>query len=232
MLSISCYRSVPLVLLFLGISLSNTSVRAGEFEEVYEFLQEHALNRTLSRQTEATLAGGTVAYEFRRDMTICNLVRTENRFSYDLIVTIKQRNWDVEDGEKTGDPRVEDRMLVLRFEFGRRLSTGEVVGYSHCITTTRTGWGGSTDTLRMKSENGELLVEAKTGVYDDFFAAAGEFYPGATVDQQRWFVRDGKLVLESRMNVYRVDPTTSARELVKGRDTLKVDTEIAKLPLE
>lgn len=209
-----------------------TTIHGGEFDNVYQFLQKNVVNRTLSRQAEGTIAGGTIAYEFQRDMTICNLVRTKNRFSYDVIYVIKQRNWDLKDGKKSGDPRIEDRMMVTRFELGNRKSTGEVVGFLRSVTSTRADWGGSTSTLRMKTEDETLLVEVKTGIYSDYFAAGGKYYPGASESNQQWFIRDGKLVLESRNKVYRVDPETGKKELVNDSDKPKVDTESAKLPLE
>ncbi len=129
-------------------------------------------------------------------------------------------------------PGTEDRMLVQRYEFGRRKSTGEVVGFSHTVTTTRADWGGSVDTLRMKCDNGKLLVEVRTGRYDDHFDAGDKFYPGANVSNQTWSLRDGKLVVESRIKTYRVDPVSHEMELVNDSGAVKVNTESAKLPLE
>lgn len=224
-------RAAAAMCFIAGIVPSPLSLRGGELDDVFQFLNDNAANRTLAQQSEGTLAGNMVKYEFRRERTICNLVRTKKGFSYDAINVIKQRNSDLKDGRVVGEPRIEDRIVVRRCEFGIRESTGEVVGFSRTLTTTREGWAGSTDTQKMKLKDGKLLVEISTPAYDDFFGPGDVFFPGASVDKQTWFLRDGKLVVESRLTSYRVDPTTGERKLLKEYPPQE-DTEIAKLPLE
>lgn len=201
---------------------------AVSFDEVYAFLEQNAVNRTVSRDEKGTMAGGTVGYDLHREMTLCNLVRAKERFSYDVIYIIKQRNWDLKDGQQVGEQRVEDRILVQRFEFGARRSTGEIVGYSTGLTSTRDDWGGSTYLARLKLVDGALSVTLETGGYNDFFGPNDTRFPGASLTRQIWSVREGKLRIESRMTDFKVDPETGSREHLEDVP-LTVEVETARL---
>lgn len=203
-----------------------------ELDRVYDFLQANVANRTLAMATEGMLAEGRVGYTFRRESTLCNLFRSHNRLYYDVIYVIRQKKWDISEDSTTGDPRTEDRMLVVRYKLGLKKSTGEVIGHSETITTTRRDWGGSSDTIRMKVEDAQLHVERKTGLYDDYFDRGDTFYPGASDEHQILRLENGKLIAESRSKVYRVNPKTLERDLIDDRSKPTVETEVSKLPLE
>lgn len=213
-------------------ALSHAIADEREFDRAYQFIEKHALNRTMIREDEGTIADGKVAYSFRREATLCKLVRSQNRFTYDVIYAIKQKNWDLQDGKKVGEPRTQDRILVKRYEFGHRKSTGELIGTTAALTSTRADFGASTSTLRMKLDGDRLNVEVETGKYDDYFDRGGKFYPGASVENQVWFTRDGKLICESRQKTFRVNPKSGDKEEVNVTDKVYVETELTKLPLE
>ena len=213
------------------VYMSTTVIRGSEVDRIYDFLENNVVNRTLLMEREGTLAGGAVGYSFRREATLCNLVRSAASFRYDGIYRISQKNWDVDKGQKTGEPRTEDRLMVVRYEFGLRESTGEVTGYMHTLTSTRREWGGSTSTYRVRLQGDRLEVQSQTGLYDDYFGPGGSFFPGASIDTQQWFLRDGKLVCESQTKVYRVNPETLDRELIHDREPF-AEQEIARLPLK
>lgn len=215
----------------LDVAFPN-GVRAGELEDIASFLQKNIINRTIVMEKEGKLAEGTVGYKFRRELTVCNLQRSGAAVNYDMIIRISQKNWDLKEGVQSGEARIEDRVLVIRYEIGLRKSTNEVAGFGRTLTTTRDDWGGMTDYVQLKVTGDTLAIDTYTPRYDDYFAAKGTFYPGASDAHQEWTLKDGKLQCQSTSKVYRVDPKTMQRTLVDDRTkTPVIETEVSKLPL-
>jgi hypothetical protein len=202
-----------------------------ELDRVFHFIKANAVNRTLVMEKKGELAGGRVGYTFLRESTLCNLVRSDNRLQYDIVFVIKQKKWDITDGKREGEPRTEDRILVVRYELGLKKSTGEVIGHTEIITTTRAEWGGGTEAIRLKVLDGRLVVERRTSLYEDYFDQGSTFYPGATEEEQQWRLENGKLICESRSKVFKVNPKTLERELVDDR-LASIEKEGGRLPLE
>jgi len=210
-----------------GVSVA---AKGNELDRVYDFLEKNAVNRTLLMEDKGTLAEGTVGYVFRREATLCNLTRSVGGFRYDVVYRITQENWDIKDGQRKGESRTEDRIMVARFECGFRESTGEVTGYVQMLTSTRPKWDGGTYLVRMRRDGDRLEVNFETAHYHDHFGPGGSTYPGADVNKESWFLVDGKLVRETKSKAYRVDPETMKRELIDDRKPV-VEKEIARLPL-
>ncbi len=208
-----------------------TTAAASELDDVYNFIQQHAENRTLRVSDSGTFAGDTVAYDFHRDMTICNLHRTKKRFTFDVIYSIRSTVQDLKDGKKVGKTRSTDRMLVERQEFGFRRSTGKVVGFSTIITTTRADSGGGTTSHYMELKEGELHVKSETAGYEDYMGPNDSRYPGAMTNNIVWLLRENKLVIQSELTTYKVDPKTGQRTFLQKLD-LDESVEVAKLPLD
>ncbi len=207
------------------------AARENELDRVFRFLQTNAVNRTLVVENEGSLAQGRVGYSFQREATLCNLSRTANGVSYDIVYVIKQSNWDIVDGRK-GSPRIEDRLMVRHFELGRRSSTSEITGYSEVKTTTRASWRGNAETMRVKLDKDRLLIAYRTALYSDLFDKASSFYPGAVDVREEWRLDRGSLVVESQIKTYKVNPSTLDRELIDDPKELFVERQVAQLPLE
>ncbi len=203
---------------------------AANLDLIQRFLSENAVNRTLSFAKDGRLAGGTVAYEFRRDMTICNLVRiSESSLSFDLFYSIKQRNWDMNEGERSSDPRIEDRMLVQRINITALKSTGEVIGHARTISSTRKEWAAYVQTVKMRVEGNSLNLFRSSAGYTDFFGPGGEYYPGMDEVEESWSVEGGRLKIVTKGKTYRVQ-TDEQRELLNEYSFEEKET--ARLPLK
>lgn len=203
-----------------------------QLDQVFIFLRNNAVNRTLVMDKEGILAEGRVGYKFRREATLCNLLRKEQGFSYDVIYLIKQSKWDILKDNSKSEPSNQDRILVVRYELGFKKSTGELIGHTELITSTRSNWSGSTDAIQMKMEAGHLLVDVRTTPYEDFFDKGDTFYPGSTDEHQIWQIKDGKLVIESRSKVFRINAETLDRELIEDRSEPTIVKELTKIPLK
>lgn len=207
-----------------------SSIYAGDsVDEVYGFLKENAVNRTVTTKSSGTLAGGAVEYEFRRDTTLCNLQRISDGFSFDVILLIKQRNWDVKGEKRSGEPRIEDRMLVQRCTIGKQSSSGELLGYARSLTSTHDSWANTIDHLSMRMNGETLHVLRDTGKYKDFFDADGDFYPGAVVRKQEWEVQDDRLLINTTSTTYKADPATGERTPIHVDRKHAPDIESARL---
>jgi hypothetical protein len=228
---IAMLKSIFPILLLLACPLAN--LRGDELDEVVQFLKANVINRTVSSHSTGVMADGKISYDFQRDMTYCNLIQNGKGFSYDVIAVIKQRNWDLKNGERFGDPQCKDRIYVSRKICGKRESTGEILGYDHGLTGSIGGWSGGTSSYRFKLRGGKLLIEFETARYNDFFDAEGKYYPGSLVGHEEFSLQDGKLVLSNTTKqVYHIEPETGRKESVKESDDVLVDKESAKLPLE
>lgn len=217
-------------LLCTSISVTASFSSEKDFDKIYDFFQKNALNRKMVLEDEGTMSGGHVAYSFRREAILCNLVRSKNLFSFDQIYIIKQKNWDVQDGKKKYEPRKKDRILVIRYEVGYRRSTDEALGHTQVLTQTMQSWGGTTSLFRMKLDGNRLYIEHWGGLYTDHFAKGGQYYPGTSNSKEVWYVKEGKLIRETRQAVFRVDPKTLNKTFVEKFEDL--EEEKGRLPLD
>lgn len=200
------------------------------FQDVYEFLKTNVENRAMVRESEGKLPEGKVAYKFRREATMLHLTKDGLSFHYDTIVKISQQNWDVgPDGMKVGEPRNVDRVLVVHTSIGVRKSTGRLAGVSTIQTTSTENWGGVSQLHTLTFAEGKLSVQTRTGLYDDFFAEGGKFYPGASIDTESWYLKDGKLVRDTKTQAYKVDPDTLEMK-PNGEPRDSTEVEAGKLP--
>lgn len=228
-------RSGYLILLslFVGTSVNimfDQVAQANDLDNAYEFLKTNVVNRTLLRESQGTLADGKVGYMFRREATVCNLHRTERGLQFDHFVIIKQQNWDIKDDSSKGDPRNEDRMVVIRYEFAMRKSTSRLVGFSRTLSGTPGATGAEGEAARLIVTDAQLTIESHIPFYADAFDKGGSWYPGAMERTQVFRIENGKLVMESSQKSFRVDPATLKREAISDSNSNVVEKEISRLP--
>jgi len=124
-------------------------------------------------------------------------------------------------------------MLVTRYEFGERKSSGQIIGFSRQLTSTSTVWSADADALRLRLDDEALVLERRTVGHSDFFDAGGDFYPGLRETVTRWQISDGKLEAEDTRNVsWRVDPQTGELSERAENPVPDPDREIIRLPRE
>lgn len=214
---------------------SARTVEAGKMDakdKAIAFLREKVINRKVRRENDGTnnTPDGTVAYHFKRDILFANLVESGNGFTFDAIVLIEQKNWDVEDGQKVGDPRRKDRALVLRYHLGQTRSTGELIGRVETLTSSVPHWLHDGESLRMRVKGEELILEKWTNLYSDFFSGGGEYYPGSAHVTYEFYLKDGKLHRSTTVETYEVDPETLEKKRVQEATKRSPDVEVACYP--
>lgn len=223
-----------LYLAVVAVIASCGSAVANDTDSLEKFLRDNVMNRTVTVKGSGVIADNTVAFEFQRDMTYCNLVRSSDAISFDVVSIIKQRNQDVDaDGNKQGEPRVKDRILVIRYELGRKQSTGQMLGFSRLVSTTMGQWRGYAGEITVELKDGSLLLTTKTVGYDDYFDIGGAYFPGASETVEKFDLVDGKLHVETiESKTLRIDPENGATESVKADSLPDANVETAKLPLD
>ncbi len=212
------------------VAAAETKGVDSEADQVYRFLDENLIGKTLERKSQKKIANDTVEAEFVRRMQFLNLTRTAETISFDLIALIKQTNYDLDDRGRRLDkpPQVTDRSLVSRCMVRRLKSTGKLVG-SLTMLTSSTGEPGTPDGLQIRMEGGSLVMVQTTSLYDDFFAAAGAFKPAASRTKWMFSVEQDQLRLTTQEAICDVDPATLERKPWKSDRAPSVDYEVESL---
>jgi len=203
-----------------------------DLEKIHRFLDEHVVNTKLTVHSQGTVLDGKMAFDFQRDRVVCNLSQDGDRLSFDEVYIIKHKIWDLVDGEKSGDARIQDRILVNRFEFGKRASSGQVIGHCRQLTSTSTIWaGGAADSARVWLDDGVLVMERRTMGHVDLFDQGGDFFPGMMENETQWTVSDGKLTARQTKGIsWRVDPESGELSERSESAVPDPDREVYRLP--
>ncbi len=219
------------VLAVVAMLLTSFSHGADEFalrDQVYDFLKANVMKRPLVRQSTGTNADKTLEFEFERTLIHTDLVKTERGLTFNQIMNIKQRNYDLDkDGKRTAAPaKVEDRMLVAEFALIQMRSAPLLLG-SQVIPAN--SWGDSTGSslaLRATMEQGALKIVSKSPDFADFFGAGGTSKPGISGSEAIYNLgSDGKLIMSETTTSTFVDAET-----MKPVSDPKVSTFESKQP--
>ena len=226
------------LVLFLAVTFTisassfSFSQTASNPESVERFLQENVINRTVSKEGKGTYPDGKREYEFRRDMTFCNLNRNGDTIEFDEISVIKHRVWNLgQDGQRQGEAKSKDRMLVFRYELRHKQSTGAMVGFSRIITSTIDDGSASANEVDLRLDGEAVKLTEKTVGYDESRKAGGETYPRASETTKKLGMVDGKLVISTIVSKsIHLDPKTGEVIESVDDDLPPDDVESAFLP--
>lgn len=124
-----------------------------------------------------------------------------------------------------------NRVLLMRYSVTERESTGALVGRTEILTTTQTKWRQDGQNLKMQMSGDRLTIDRYTGLYSDYFAPGGKYYPGASHIHEELHVKDGKLHKTSVVETWEIDTKTLGKTLVEksGKPT---EVETRRLPVD
>jgi len=179
-----------------------------------DFFSQYVLGKefVISTQSEGNrqLDGGKAEADFDRKTRYSNLAVSPEGFSFNVLYTIKQTNYDLDAAGKRILPgRVVDRTFASRHVFGRSKSTGKIVGHrGEIFNDSANANFGMARNMVLFMEDNKLVMITLPGGYSDFYAAGGKFKPGTIKIRTEFVVKDGKIISTSVSEVFDVDPET------------------------
>ncbi|WP_406698681.1 hypothetical protein V5E97_07315 [Singulisphaera sp. Ch08] len=210
-------KSLLAVLVLTIAAVSSEQTRAddgalGARSKILDFLKREVLGKSLVHHSVSKIDNGKLEVDFSRTLKFANVTTTERGFKFDLLIDIKQANYDLdESGARKGTSIAKDRSLVERFEIRERTSTGELLGYCSVITNSLKDSSGRADFVQVKLEGDRLKIKQSTVGYDDLFAAGDKTKPGAVETESDLFVSEGRLQHVQKIQSYEVDPASLKR---------------------
>lgn len=212
-------KSIYSLFLAIGIVMAGSSLRAAEpanvnqLDAVAKFVEKHLIGKTLEDRLSSRISDGSLETEFVRRTSFQNLVTTKGGLTYDAIVLIKQSLWDLDSaGKRVSDqPRIKDRVLVLRYGVRRSEATGQLIGDAAMMSSSTTSLVTSGQCVRMWIEDGRLHLVSMTPLYADGYAKQDASKPIASENSIEYSVSDGKLRAVTIEKGYDVNPKTLER---------------------
>jgi len=201
------------VALILSIAHADDPPVKSDRAEVVKFLKAKVIGKTLETKSTSRIANGMVEAVFEARRTFSNLVETNQGFTFDVLIEIKQTNYDLDDqGKRTSASHNKDRTYVGHYMIGEKLSTGELIGMEvDLFSNDPDAYPYSPQVVRMDVEGDALIMAINTVLYQDFYGKQNRFTPGAVETRYEFRVEDGRLVARQTTRAYNVDPKTLDR---------------------
>lgn len=188
-------------------------------DRVVDFLKKNVIGRTVS-----TTNPYAEDEDFSQSWTYQTLAVTENGFTYDNVVQIKQVRYALDSaGKRTGKGERRDRMYLLRTSIGQRLGTEILMGVAIPVISTFRDIAGTAFTVEsFKLDNDKLSLE-----FTDTLPVSWPKPPGETGydlisakhTETLWVDSDGKLNRLFTQDASILDPST--RAVIKKVDPWK-----------
>ncbi|MGB9689768.1 hypothetical protein [Thermogutta sp.] len=181
------------------------------FDEAIDFVQKHLNGKTLYQHTTIRFDQGGVESQIETRTMYMDLVRTSDMAMLHDVVIVHQKLWDLDESGKriSETPRIFDRVLVSRYCFRKSKATSEALGTVVPIVNSAAGTWGVTTEARLRVVEGKLRLElGEHDFYGDGFAKGGGYRPIRIQVVKIFNVLDGKLMEESVIKAYEVDPET------------------------
>lgn len=176
-----------------------------------KFLRGHVIGKTVgSPETVIKYAGDKVEGVWSGTDSYTNLVETADGIQFDMVTMYKLTNYDLDrEGKPVKPGRKEDATSLTRYDLTQRKSTGKLVGTARILSSThKTFTAGQTVAVLMAVEETGLTTTEYTLFYEDFFATKGAWKAGAAETKVRFFLDEGKLVVQGESLQFDVDPKT------------------------
>jgi len=210
-----------MLLVFAVAAIDLSSVHAGEppgkpeRDQVVKFLRDKVIGKTLETKSTSQIANGKVEAVFEARRTFSSLVKTNEGFTFDILIAIKQTNYDMDDqGNRIGASHKKNRTYVSRYLVGEKLSTGELIGTEvDVFSSDPDAYPYTPMVVRMGIEGDALLMDVDTVLYQDFYGKDDRFTPGALEIRYEFRTDKGRLVARQTTRAYDVDPKTLERRL-------------------
>ena len=214
-----------LCLTFLSKPMKTNS----ELTLVLEFLKRNVIGKSIISPptiTETDHNIFTTAYE--EDAVFSNLVQTQHGFSFDM--TTLARGTRYFSGSKIRAEGTMNTVRVIRYEMTERLSSGNLIGHAHFISSTNSQpdpLAGTIFLVRMWFANDVLKIEEQHIGYADVWSSEGNFKSVATDGKYTYSIKDGKLVVKYQQKTFYVNPKTLRRVPTKDNFPAQISQEIA-----
>lgn len=202
---------------WLFVTLSCASFAAGDYAErdkVYNFIATNLIGKSVGHQHKGTSKNAKLAWDFKRKISYTNLHKTSEGLIFDEVIEIKQSNQAIDESGNPvagSAPVVEDRTLVIRVSAKQSQSTGKMLGVAQVISNSNprhdnTGTADFVSVLRLDGDT--LILHRQNGLYADHFAAGGKTNAGRSSQESKIRVENGKLVADTKVISFLVDPET------------------------
>jgi hypothetical protein len=213
-----------------GLAIADVEKPDDTFDAVAAFVQKNLIGRTIETSITSKITDGSLETEFTRRTMYINLVRSKDVFTFDMIILIKQKLWDLDkNGKRVNEkPRIKDRALVSRYGLRKSKSTGKAIGGLILLTSSvsRPSLNGSA--IRMWVSDGKLIMVSTTPLYYDRFAKGDKYKPGASKVTTEFVVKQGKLHATTVEKGFDVDPET-LKQTFNGHDVTLPEREVDSL---
>lgn len=209
---------------WLFLSICSVLVSAGSAAEpkptgegyagALRFVKEHLIGKTLETTLRAKIADTRqLETVFQRRTLYTHLVRNGDTASFDAIILIKQKLWDLDakGKRKSEQPRVKDRALVIRYEIYASKASGAAIGSARQLTNSLSHTTGKATAVQMFVKNGALVLIESTPLYFDAFAQGDTYRASASITRVTFRVADGKLSAVAVEKGFDVNPKTLKR---------------------
>jgi len=213
--------------------MSKTSQRT----QAVEFLKKYVIGRCLiTHPIETHIEHDLIVSAYEEDVIFSNLNETAQGFSFDMTTLARGTRYLNRDhllAEGTLNA-----VRVIRYEITERLSSGDLIGHSHFISSTNSHPDPFTGTIffvRMILNGNVLNVEEGHVGYADVPTADGKFRPVATEGHYTYSIEKGGLAIKYEQKTFNVNPKTLQRTPTGEKYPVQVSHEIAfpaPLPVE
>lgn len=226
------FRAVVFSLVMAGCALNGAMGEEPKspspFDEAIDFVEKHLIGKALLHHETVKIDRGRMETDFERRAMYINLVRTPDLAMFDWVAIIRQKLWDLDENGKrvSEEPRIENRVVVVRYSFHKSEVTGEALGTSEAITNSVGKSWGYASNIRLRVVDGKLRLEMPARpFYSDGFAKGGGYKPIQSEQVVTFSVVDGKLTSETVGTTYDVNPETMERLSVSSQYRM-VDVEV------
>jgi len=180
-----------------------------------DFFRKYMIDREFVIPADANrtsrLDGGKIEIDFDRRAKFANLTVAPEGFTYNVMFTMKQTNYDLDaNGNRILPGRVMDRTVVVRESFGRSKSTGKMIGHRTILYNdfADASYGMASNMIMSLEGEDKMVVVIIPGGYADYFAAGGGHRPRTNRTHTEIVVKDGKVTRTSVVEIFDVDPDT------------------------
>ena len=217
-----------LALLVVGMGGRPTpgAEETSERAKALSFLKDNVIGRTVSVNLTEKIANGTVETVFSRNTSFVKLMETPNGFQFDAVSVIRQTNYDLDkQGKRVGPGLVEDRTIADRYVVSERKSTKKLIGYSLVVSNSSDFDEAAVDAVRVGFQDGKLVIDESTVLFNDLFAEGGQFKPGGADVHSEFSIVRGKLRRVQTIQIFDVDPNTLEKQPRKSKAEVTTDEE-------
>ncbi|WP_417395992.1 hypothetical protein [Gimesia chilikensis] len=211
-------KYLVLITLFYSFSCVTTLLAEdGEsrpYDRAIDFIENKMIGKTLETKVVTKINKGNIETEFHRRVLYTNLVKTEDSASFDAIILIRQRLWDLnENGKRKSEtPREKNRALVLRYGVHALKSTNGIIGNSIPLLNSMTSSFGEGSTIQLFVEKDKLKMITATPLYSEGFGKDDSWIPLASSVTTTFSSNEGKLSAIETEEGFNVDPDTLKRQ--------------------